>query len=665
MKPVRKLLVANRGEIACRIFRTARRLGIETVAVFSDADCDALHVREADTAYRIGPAAAAQSYLDGPAILEAATRAKADAIHPGYGFLSEDATFAAACSSAGINFVGPSAEAIAAMGDKARAKAAVCAAGVAVVPGYDGAIQDEARLTEEAAAIGFPLLIKAVAGGGGRGMRIVRSGDELGDALASAKREAKAAFGNDSVLLERLVEDGRHIEIQVFGDSQGNIVHLFERDCSAQRRHQKIIEEAPSAFISPRLRDKLCNWAVSAARAVSYQGAGTVEFIVSPQGEAYFLEMNTRLQVEHPVTEMITGFDLVEWQLRVAGGEALPQPQRAIAMNGHSIELRLYAEDAFNGFLPQTGLITDCQWPDTANAAIRVDTGVQSASLVTSHYDAMVAKLIVHGEDRAEALVLARQALDQTRIGGVGTNKDFLSRLVSSGEFMSGSMHTATIDRWIATDQPIMRAPQADELSFIHAGLAMLMQAGGDWFRSMGHAQTHVTLRSGEATSNVSVRLERGRPVEARCGGTSLVLDNVKIDGDTLRVETEGAVGNHAFTLEQGGIVLHGRKGQIRFFTQAAPGQRRQELDPTRPVSPVSGALIRLLAEEGMAVEPGAPLAIVEAMKMETTISSAIGGTVSKVTASAGNSVRAGDVICEITPSNQETGQEQGKAGNG
>lgn len=449
MKPVAmftKVLIANRGEIACRVIATCRRLGIATVAVYSDADRNARHVRLADEAIRIGPAAARESYLRGDALLDAARATGAQAIHPGYGFLSENADFADACAAAGITFIGPPASAIRAMGDKSAAKALMAKAGVPLTPGYHGDQQAPDFLRTQADAIGYPVLIKASAGGGGKGMRKVERSEDFVDALASCQREAASAFGNDHVLVEKYVERPRHIEIQVFGDSHGDAVYLFERDCSVQRRHQKVLEEAPAPGMSAERRAAMGKAAVDAARAVGYEGAGTVEFIAGPDGDFYFMEMNTRLQVEHPVTEYITGTDLVEWQLRVASGQPLPLRQEQLAIHGHAIEARLYAEDADRGFLPSTGTLRRLRLP-IPSAHVRVDTGVEEGDSITPYYDPMIAKLIVWDVDRDAALRRMSQALAGCQVVGVTTNAGFLRRLVNTDSFAHAKLDTALIER--------------------------------------------------------------------------------------------------------------------------------------------------------------------------------------------------------------------------
>jgi 3-methylcrotonyl-CoA carboxylase alpha subunit len=441
-----KILIANRGEIACRVAATARRLGIRTVAVYSDADARSRHVAACDEAWRLGPAPARESYLRGDEVIRIALASGARAIHPGYGFLSENEAFARAVAEAGLVFIGPPASAIAAMGSKSAAKTLMEKAGVPLVPGYHGSNQDPAWLREQADAIGYPVLIKASAGGGGKGMRIVQASGEFEAMLASCKREARSAFGDDAVLIERYVQRPRHIEIQVFGDSHGNCVYLFERDCSVQRRHQKVLEEAPAPDMPPARRAAMGKAAVDAARAVGYVGAGTVEFIVNQDGTFYFMEMNTRLQVEHPVTEMITGVDLVEWQLRVAAGEPLPLAQDQLRIGGHAIEARIYAEDPDRGFLPSIGTLAHLVAPATS-AVVRVDTGVRAGDAITPYYDPMIAKLIVHGEDRAMALRRLDAALAGWEIVGVATNVAFLRRLASHAAFATAKLDTGLIAR--------------------------------------------------------------------------------------------------------------------------------------------------------------------------------------------------------------------------
>ncbi|MBN8491961.1 MAG: acetyl-CoA carboxylase biotin carboxylase subunit, partial [Burkholderiales bacterium] len=472
-----KILIANRGEIACRVIKTARRLGIATVAVYSEADANARHVRLADEAVLIGPPSARLSYLVGDRIIAAAQATGAQAVHPGYGFLSENEDFAEACAAAGLVFIGPPASAIRAMGSKSAAKALMAKAGVPLTPGYHGDEQDPAFLQAQAMAIGYPVLIKASAGGGGKGMRRVDRAEDFAAALASCQREAKNAFGDEQVLVEKYVLKPRHIEIQVFGDTHGQCVYLFERDCSVQRRHQKVLEEAPAPGMTRERRAAMGQAAVEAAKAVGYVGAGTVEFIANPDGSFYFMEMNTRLQVEHPVTEMITGLDLVEWQLRVAAGEPLPLRQDQLAIDGHAIEARIYAEDPDKGFLPSTGTLLHLA-PPAESEHVRVDTGVEQGDAISPHYDPMIAKLIVWDRDRPKALARMRQALARYRIVGVANNVEFLARLVGVPSFAEADLDTALIEREQANLFPPKGTPP-DEVWLLAALAELLREAGG------------------------------------------------------------------------------------------------------------------------------------------------------------------------------------------
>ncbi len=508
------LLIANRGEIACRVIRTARRLGVRTIAVYSEADRGALHTRLADEAVLVGPAAARESYLDMGRILGAARATRAGAIHPGYGFLSENAAFARACREAGIVFVGPPEDAILRMGSKSEARRLMAAAGVPVLPGYDGDDQSEARLQREARSLGFPLLIKPTAGGGGKGMRIVRDAGDFSEALAGARREAAKSFDDERVLLERFVETGRHVEIQVFADSFGSAVHLFERDCSLQRRHQKVIEEAPAPGIDERTREAMGEAAVAAARAVAYQGAGTVEFLYDGR-EFYFLEMNTRLQVEHPVTEMITGLDLVEWQLRVAAGERLPLAQQDIRCNGHAVEARLYAEDPERGFLPSTGRLRRLRFPD-ALPDVRVDSGVLEGDEVSVHYDPMIAKVIAWGDDRTGAIDLLRRALEKVEVDGVRCNARYLWEILGADAVRAGDVSTRLLEQSL---QPVGETPAEREDAWLLAAVARLDAATGSpqpsphrpgvhpsGFRLNGDPVVRFALRIGDDRRGVGVR---------------------------------------------------------------------------------------------------------------------------------------------------------------
>ncbi|KRG82423.1 MULTISPECIES: acetyl/propionyl/methylcrotonyl-CoA carboxylase subunit alpha [Stenotrophomonas] len=650
-----KILIANRGEIACRVIATCRRLGIATVAVYSDADRDARHVRLADEAIHIGPAPAADSYLRGAAILDAARRSGAQAIHPGYGFLSENAGFARACADAGVVFIGPPASAIDAMGDKSAAKALMQQAGVPLTPGYHGERQEPAFLRAQADAIGYPVLIKASAGGGGKGMRRVEASADFDAALASCQREAQSAFGNAHVLVEKYIERPRHIEIQVFGDGHGNVVHLFERDCSVQRRHQKVLEEAPAPGMTPERRAAMGKAATDAARAVGYVGAGTVEFIASPSGEFWFMEMNTRLQVEHPVTELITGTDLVEWQLRVAAGQPLPKTQAQLAIHGHAIEARLYAEDADRGFLPSTGTLRHLRLP-RPDAHVRVDAGVEQGDAITPYYDPMIAKLIVHDVDRDSALRRMRQALAQCRAVGVTTNAGFLHRLVATGSFRQADLDTALIEReHDALDVRHQPASAADwalaAVLAIDDGATVPADASpwaiADGWRAAGPAARAVTLEHQQQQRTLRVRRH---------------ADGWQVDGDGDPLRLRGRVHADGYAvqiddrLHRGDVVRDGNA--LHVFADG--NQRRFTLhDPVAEadggsdhggslLAPMPGRVIALLVEPGSRVARGTPLLVMEAMKMEHTLQAPADGVVNGYRVRGGDQVGDGAVLVDF-----------------
>ena len=643
-----KILIANRGEIACRIARTAGRLGVTTVAVHTDADRDALHVRSAHEARRI------ESYLDIAAVIAAARQSKAEAIHPGYGFLSENAEFAAACRAAGIVFIGPSPEAIAAMGDKAAAKRLMEKAGVPLVPGYHGEAQDLKTLEREAARIGFPILIKPSAGGGGKGMRVVSDRHALAASLEASQREAKSAFGDERVLIERYLQRPRHIEMQVFGDAHGNVVHLFERDCSVQRRHQKVIEEAPAPGFAKRR--EMGAAAVAAAKAIQYTGAGTVEFIAEQDGTFYFMEMNTRLQVEHPVTEMITGLDLVEWQLRVAAGERLPLLQAEIPIRGHAMEVRIYAEDPERDFLPSTGRIAHLRYPQESER-VRVDTGVQAGAEITPWYDPMIAKLIVHASDRPRAVARLRQALSEVEIAGVTTNVAFLRRVVASAAFGSAELDTGLIERHrdelfartqITTEA--LAAAACAELQEEERAARERAATSGDryspWHQVDGwrlNEDSHHDFVFTEGADKHPVRLlfregglsiriagkEHGMSAERLPDGRLLVrLDDRTFVARAVRQGREWHVfcdGEHRrLALEDDLATLD---VDARTGTLAAP---------------MPGKVIKVMTEAGARVTKGQPLLILEAMKMEHTITAPADGVVKEVHFAAGDQVLEG-----------------------
>ncbi len=653
----KRILIANRGEIACRIIETCRRLGIETVAVYSAADAGARHVRMSDRAVAIGPAEASRSYLDAARIIAAARETGVQAVHPGYGFLSENADFARALAEAGIALIGPKPETIDAMGSKARAKAIMAEAGVPLVPGYHGEAQDDATLIREAGNVGFPVMLKAAAGGGGKGMRVVRSGDAFPEALAAARREAAGAFGDDRMILERYVERPRHIEAQVFGDMHGNVVHLFERDCSSQRRHQKVIEEAPAADLDPDIRKQLLEAAVRAAEAVDYLGAGTVEFLVDERG-FYFLEMNTRLQVEHPVTERITGLDLVEWQLRVAAGETLPLEQSRIRSSGHAMEARIYAEDAERGFLPGSGRITALSFPE--QAWTRVDTGVETGDRVSVHYDPMIAKLIVSGDDRTVTLARLKQALAESHVGGLVTNLGFLLQLAERPEFAAASIDAGLLDRAL---EDILQLDAELPVEILAAAAAWWLsqrerasESGDDspWavpdgWRIGGREGRRIDLEIGDRRFEIECLGDRHRGYAFQFngqrhhvtlrpdGGCGLALT---LDGGVRRIELH-ADGDR---LE---IIHDHRRWNVlqhrRFESIGSEGQ-----GSGRIIAPMPGKVIGILVAEGDEVVEGQTVALMEAMKMELSIKAEIAGTVATVAADAGDLVEADALLLEI-----------------
>lgn len=646
---IRTLLIANRGEIACRIIRTARRMGIATVAVFSDADSAAPHVAMADVAVRIGGAAATDSYLNQAAILGAAKKAGADAVHPGYGFLSENPGFAEECLSAGLVWVGPPPAAIHAMGDKGRARRLMTEAGVPVVPGYDGEDQSPERLANEAERIGYPMLVKAAAGGGGRGMRRVMRAADLAGAVESARREALNAFGDDSVLIEKLIVDARHIEVQVFADRHGNTIHLGERDCSAQRRHQKIVEEAPSPFVTPALRLAIGADAVRAARAVNYEGAGTVEFIVAEDGSYHFLEMNTRLQVEHPVTEMITGFDLVEWQLRVADGAPLPVSQDEVRFSGYAIEARLYAEDPCDGFRPQSGKVLRWRAAE-ATPGLRIDAGVVEGGTVTPHYDPMIAKLIAHGRDRAEAIARLVASLRDAPLFGITTNRSFLRDLLTSEAFGAGRMTTGLIDRWVEDGVDMLKPPVPDALDVALAAVTLALKDGGTWFRSSGVATCPIPIAWGEQISRADLRFERGRLADITIDGETIELGEPVLSAEGLAFTHDG-VRKAVTVLVEGRRVHLDRDGRSLVFEEPDPLARPVAAkDARRIVSPVSGVVRVVAVAPGQTVDAGALVAMVEAMKMENALHAAVAGRVETLHVREGMQVAAGQLVAEIDP---------------
>ncbi|CAM4411670.1 3-methylcrotonyl-CoA carboxylase [Stenotrophomonas lactitubi] len=654
-----KVLIANRGEIACRVIATCRRLGIATVAVYSDADRNARHVRLADEAIHIGPAAARESYLRSDAILDAARRTGAQAIHPGYGFLSENADFADACVAAGITFIGPPASAIRAMGDKSAAKALMARAGVPLTPGYHGDQQAPEFLRTQADGIGYPVLIKASAGGGGKGMRKVERSEDFVDALASCQREAASAFGNDHVLVEKYVERPRHIEIQVFGSGHGEAVYLFERDCSVQRRHQKVLEEAPAPGMSADRRAAMGKAAVDAARAVGYVGAGTVEFIAGPDGDFYFMEMNTRLQVEHPVTEFITGTDLVEWQLRVAAGQPLPKRQDELTIHGHALEARLYAEDADRGFLPSTGTLRRLRLP-TPSANVRVDTGVEEGDSITPYYDPMIAKLIVWDVDRDAALRRMSQALADCQVVGVTTNAGFLRRLLHTDSFANAKLDTALIEREQAALAVTGDGEQALwELAAI-AAVASTPAAAADVRDPHSPWQAQDGWRLGAPTARV-VPLQQGErahtlKVWVTADGWRVQCDDAapkqvvgRADGHTLSVQLDERRWRLQLQRDGDQLYLFGDDGQHRFTLHDPVGESEQaSADAGSLLAPMPGRIVATLVAAGTQVKRGTPLVVLEAMKMEHTLQAPADGTVKGYRAKAGDQVGDGAVLVDF-----------------
>ena len=659
------VLIANRGEIACRVIRTAREMGIRTIAVFSDADAASAHVALADEAYHIGASPAAESYLKADVILDVARRSGAEAIHPGYGFLSENAAFAEACEKAGVIFIGPTADAIRAMGLKDAAKALMEKADVPVVPGYHGDNQDAGFLAAEAEKIGYPVLIKAVAGGGGKGMRRVDVAADFEKALQSAQREAASAFGDDRVLVEKYVSRPRHIEIQVFADSHGNAVHLFERDCSLQRRHQKVVEEAPAPDMPEDMRAAMGAAAVAAAKAIKYRGAGTIEFIADAskglRADAfYFMEMNTRLQVEHPVTEMITEQDLVEWQFRVAAGETLPCGQEDLAIDGHAVEVRLYAEDPAKNFFPSTGTLHRLRLPSEADG-VRVDTGVREGDTVSMFYDPMIAKLIVWDETRTGALRRMGRALETIEIAGLRANTAFLAKIVQSKAFVAGDIDTGFIDKHLESLLPASRAPAPEllalaafhELAMRETAVRSTADLAGDpyspwattdaWVLGGGRSET-VSLITGDETWALNVRHNAGGWV-IDVNGTPFMVSGVVEDSRMTvlineRRQVAGVIETpHGFVLMQSGAS----------YEFARPDPLDVDLEEgsssSRFTAPLPGKIIQVLVKPGDVVRKGSALVVLEAMKMEQTIQAQSDGTVALVAVSEGDQVEAGATL--------------------
>ena len=648
-----KILIANRGEIACRVATTARRLGIRTVAVYSEADAGARHVAFCDEAIAIGGAAAADSYLKADRIIAAAKATGAQAIHPGYGFLSENAEFAEACAAAGLVFIGPPASAIRAMGSKSAAKSLMEKAGVPLVPGYHGENQDTQFLQQQAYKIGYPVLLKASAGGGGKGMRIVERSEDFAAALASCQREARNSFGDERVLVEKYLVRPRHIEIQVFADTKGDCVSLFERDCSVQRRHQKVLEEAPAPGMTAERRKAMGDAAVAAARAVGYVGAGTVEFIAQQDGSFYFMEMNTRLQVEHPVTEMITGTDLVEWQLRVAAGDSVPLQQQDLHIQGHAIEARIYAENPEKGFLPSIGRLQHLRMPAAAeftrDRAVRIDAGVREGDAITPYYDPMIAKLIVWGEDRTQALARMSQALGEFEAVGLSTNVEFLGRLIRSQPFAVADLDTGLIERHQAELFP---APVSAPLPVLALACSALVRgesqrSNDPWAQSSGwrmNAALTRTLNFTDAAGDcvVSLSYERAGLRLNTDRGTALLTDfseadhQVSVSMDGRPIVASVVRSGDTFHL------FHGGQHWPLVWNNPIAHAGEQETDGGRLTAPMPGKIVALLVDAGAQVDKGAPLLIMEAMKMEHTINAPSKGKVAELLYAVGDQVAEG-----------------------
>jgi 3-methylcrotonyl-CoA carboxylase alpha subunit len=655
------LLIANRGEIAVRVIRTARAMGLRTVAVYSEADRGAMHVAMADEAVLLGPARARDSYLNIDRVIEAARQSGAEAIHPGYGFLSENADFAQACVDAGLVFVGPTAEMMNAMGSKSGAKRLMEKAGVPLVPGYHGEAQDDATLAAAAKKIGFPILVKASAGGGGRGMRIVRSAAELADAVVSAKREAKAAFGDDRVLIEKFVQNPRHIEVQVIGDSHGNLLSLFERECTLQRRHQKVIEEAPSPTLDNAGRETVCAAARKAAAAVNYVGAGTVEF-VSDGKDVFFIEMNTRLQVEHPVTELITGIDLVEWQLRVALGEKLPLTQDRVKLSGHAVEARVYAENPNQNFMPSVGTIRTWNMPEPSHG-LRIDAGYREGDTVAPHYDAMLAKVIAWAPTRDAAFDRLTRGLEESDVRGVITNISFLSALLTHPKVRANAIDTGFIERELANLAPPPPAPSDLELAAAVAGIlaqeakSVRSEAKSPWYASgwmpVGRRQRLFTFRQGQSYgSEQQVWLRYGKDAPALViGGREMAFAAVPDEVGRINLTLDGLKSRVATAVEGHELYVRTRHGRFDLhWVDPFGGDDEEQVGEDRIVAPLPGTVVALLAKVGAKLEKGAPILTLEVMKMEQTLRAPFAGVLKVIKCKVGDIVGEGVELAEIEP---------------
>ena len=659
MSNINKVLVANRGEIAVRIIRTARAMGYRSVSVYSEADANALHVDYADQAVCIGPAAAAESYLAIDKLIRAAERSGADAVHPGYGFLAENADFALACQGAGLIFIGPPAAAIELMGSKRLSKIAMLEAGVPCIPGYQGDVQSDSQLVSEAGMIGFPLMVKASAGGGGKGMRLVESASELEVAIGLARSEAQKAFGNGELILEKALVEPRHIEIQVFADCHGNVVHLGERDCSIQRRHQKVVEESPSPFVDDDLRKRMGEAAIDATRACNYVGAGTVEFLVDQDKNFYFLEMNTRLQVEHPVTELVTGQDLVAWQLSVASGEPLPLLQDDIVLTGHAMEVRLYAEDPRHQFMPQTGEIF--RWDTPESDSVRIDHGIRVGQHISPHYDPLLAKIIAFGDNRDEARRRLACAVEDTVLLGVNNNKQFLSRVLRNQGFASGEATTAFIEKELANDsclQPM--PPNLRDLGI--AGILFLTRSGQHHYlgtkrigwRNTGAAPVQIKLQTDGENYDLGL---------CACGDSETICFTVSSGGESTTLAILGVDDQQCVYMEEGmrQMLDYAFDGE-RLFIDAGSGNQefvntthevrstQQSAGANEILASMDGAIVDVLVGEGDAVEQGQTVVVLEAMKMEHQLKAEVSGVIESVNARKGDQVRIRQLLVEIAP---------------
>ncbi|TCM63334.1 geranyl-CoA carboxylase alpha subunit [Acinetobacter calcoaceticus] len=640
-----KVLVANRGEIALRVMQTAKAMGYRTVAVYSEADRNARHVAFADEAVCIGASKVSASYLSIEQIIQACLKTGADAVHPGYGFLSENAAFAQACAENGICFIGPPAAAIELMGSKRLSKIAMLAAGVPCIPGYQGDQQQIDDLAAQAMKIGFPLMVKASAGGGGRGMRLVDSADGLLEALKTARSEAENAFGSGELILEKAVIAPRHVEIQIFADSHGDVVYLFERDCSIQRRHQKVLEEAPCPVMTPALREKMGQAAIAAARACDYVGAGTVEFLLDRSGEFYFLEMNTRLQVEHPVTEMISGVDLVEWQLRVANAEALPLQQSELKITGHAVEVRLYAEDPRQGFMPQTGSILKWQAADLPN--VRIDHGLYAQDQVSEYYDPMLAKIIAYGQTRQDAVRLLARAVEDTVLLGVSTNKQFLLNLLRHPQVQAGETHTGFIAEHFQND--VSMSAQSTDLHTL-AIIALLFSHGTSqqpWSTGIALSRPMQLEIDGEA---LQLHLQQqGQALQIECCGQQQSISLIQLDSEQLIYAIDGVRRSIAYVLQGQTLYLNTQNGNLMVINRSYAVAEVQAVAGNGQIhAPMDGAIIEVQVQLGEAVKKGQTVLVLEAMKIQQQVKADADGVVESLLVHAGQQVKKRQLLLKI-----------------